>query len=113
VIFEGWVFKKSKYLGDWRARWFVLTSNFLYSYKEERNYASPTEKISVLSIDKVIDGQQDPGYFTFVIKQNNGQAFNLKTKKAEDRAKWIQEILRIVNKCQGAIEIKDDGNYFE
>jgi hypothetical protein len=56
----------------------------------------------------VTDGQPEPGYYTFMLRQNNGQVFNLKTKKAEDRARWIQEILKVVNKRQGSIEIADD-----
>jgi hypothetical protein len=97
VIFEGWVLKKSKYLGDWRARWFVLTPNFLYSYKEEKNYSSATEQIALLTIDKVFESTNESGYYNFQIRQNNGTLYNLRTKKSEERNRWIFEINKTVN----------------
>eukprot|EP00828_Plagiopyla_frontata_P035540 TRINITY_DN4691_c0_g1_i1.p2 TRINITY_DN4691_c0_g1~~TRINITY_DN4691_c0_g1_i1.p2 ORF type:complete len:116 (-),score=28.06 TRINITY_DN4691_c0_g1_i1:117-464(-) len=47
VLKEGFLSKQSKYLKEWRQRWFVLTSDALYSFKEEKSYKSPTETIQL------------------------------------------------------------------
>ena len=36
ILKEGWLEKESKYLKAWRKRWFVLTPNTLYSFKESK-----------------------------------------------------------------------------
>jgi hypothetical protein len=36
VVKEGWLEKKSRLLGAWRKRWFVLDGSTLYSFKQER-----------------------------------------------------------------------------
>ena len=43
IIFEGYLYKKSKHLKSMRKRWIVLINNHLYSFKEEKNYNDPTE----------------------------------------------------------------------
>jgi len=45
IVKEGWLSKQSKFLKEWRKRWFVLTPTHLYTFKLERQYKSPTEKI--------------------------------------------------------------------
>ena len=44
IIKEGWLRKQSKFLKDWRRRWFVLTSQCLCSYKSsDVHFQRPTE----------------------------------------------------------------------
>ena len=54
VIKEGYLFKQSRYLKDWRKyavpltflrRWFVLTKTHILSYKDEKIYKNPTEVV--------------------------------------------------------------------
>ena len=57
IIKEGWLSKRSKYLKEWRRflslflllikkrRWFVLTANKVYTFKEQNKYEDPTEII--------------------------------------------------------------------
>ena len=33
VVKEGWLEKESRHIKSWRKRWFVLTNNTLYSFK--------------------------------------------------------------------------------
>ena len=45
---EGWVFKESKVLHQYRKRWLVLTPDKLYSFKTERGYDKPpTEDVDL------------------------------------------------------------------
>lgn len=40
---QGWVYKESALLRQYRKRWLVLTPQRLYTFKKERSYDSPTE----------------------------------------------------------------------
>ena len=43
---EGWVYKRSAILRQYRKRWLVLTpAGALYTFKTERVYNSPTEEV--------------------------------------------------------------------
>ncbi len=44
---EGWVYKQSRYMRSWRKRWMVLQFPFLYTFREQRQYQDPTEKIDM------------------------------------------------------------------
>ena len=44
---EGYLFKESKWIKDWRKRWFVLSKNWLMSFKDEKIYSKPTEAINM------------------------------------------------------------------
>lgn len=95
------MYKKSKYLREWHRRWFVLTSTFLYTYKEERNYASPTEKIPLRSIDKIQEHCENSDNFIIQIKQMDGKIFELKIDDVLEMENWLGEIQRclwILNK---------------
>jgi len=40
---QGWVYKESALLRQYRKRWLVLTPERLYTFKKERVYDAPTE----------------------------------------------------------------------
>ena len=44
-IKEGWLQKESRYRKVWRDRWCVLTSEFFYTFANEKQYIDPTEQI--------------------------------------------------------------------
>jgi hypothetical protein len=48
IVKEGWLWKQSKRLKQWRRRWCVLTEDYLYSFKsgaEAMELRNPTEAI--------------------------------------------------------------------
>ena len=52
VLYECWAYKRSRWLGQWRLRWMVLTPSKLLSYPTERGYGlgeQPTEVHAVPS----------------------------------------------------------------
>ena len=40
---QGWIYKESAMLRQYRKRWLVLTPESLYTFKKERDYSTPTE----------------------------------------------------------------------
>jgi len=89
---EGWMYKKSKFLKKWRMRWFVLTSTYLYSYQQEKNYSRPTEQISLRTIRNISEQTLEAGFYTIQIRQKDGVIFHLKTNVEEEKDSWIREI---------------------
>ena len=52
-IKEGWLQKESRYRKVWRDRWCVLTSDFFYTFANEKQYVEPTERIEITKIKTV------------------------------------------------------------
>lgn len=50
-IKEGMVWKKSRYLKEWRERWVVLTEHNVYSFEKKQVYRNPTEVLPVNEIE--------------------------------------------------------------
>ena len=59
TVKEGWLEKESRHIKSWRKRWFVLTNNTLYSFKDTKQYRNPTEVINLKNITtiKTTDGE--------------------------------------------------------
>jgi len=91
---EGWVQKRSKFLGEWRRRRLVLTAEFLYTFEKERNYDRPTEKISLKTIKSIIEENTEFGHVGLQIRQIDGTTFNFRTEILEERDIWIELLQR-------------------
>ena len=91
---EGWVQKRSKFLGEWRNRWLVLTSEFLLTFQHERNYAHPTEKIPLKRIKNIIEENTEFGHLGMQIRQIDGTTFHFRTEILEERDIWIELLQR-------------------
>ena len=59
VLKEGYLSKQSKFLKNWRERWFVLTSEILYTFKEEKSYKNPTEIIKLQNCTTIKSAEDD------------------------------------------------------
>ena len=61
---EGMLKKESRFRKVWRDRWVVLTTSFVYTFENEKNYKNPTETIDVKKIKTVkTDEAQKNGFF--------------------------------------------------
>ena len=59
IIKEGSLIKQSRYLSKLRERWVILTTNYLYTFKQKDVHRNPTEQISVESIISINDDNSD------------------------------------------------------
>ena len=62
-IKEGWLQKESRYRKVWRDRWCVLTSQFFYTFENEKQYINPTEQIEIAKIKTVKTDEEKKGNF--------------------------------------------------
>ena len=62
-IKEGWLQKESRYRKVWRDRWCVLTSQFFYTFENEKQYINPTEQIEIAKIKTVKKDEEKKGHF--------------------------------------------------
>ena len=62
-IKEGWLQKESRYRKVWRDRWCVLTSEFFYTFANEKQYIDPTEQIEISKIKTVKTDEEKKGNF--------------------------------------------------
>ena len=60
-IKEGWLQKESRYRKVWRDRWCVLTSQFFYTFENEKQYINPTEQIEIAKIKTVKTDEEKKG----------------------------------------------------
>jgi hypothetical protein len=47
ILKEGFLSKKSKFLGKWRSRWTVVTKTHLYTFETMKDYKNPTESMNL------------------------------------------------------------------
>ena len=63
---EGFLKKESRFRKVWRDRWVVLTTSFVYTFENEKDYRNPTETIDVKKIKTVKTEETQPTRFIFV-----------------------------------------------
>ena len=61
IAMEGFMVKQSKHLKEWRQRWFVLTSQYLCSFKAEGDYTNPTEYVRLAECSTVRSAEDSTG----------------------------------------------------
>lgn len=89
--------KRSKFLGEWRRRWLVLTPEFLLTFQQERNYNYPTEKIPLKRIKNIVEESTELGHLGMQIRQIDGTTFHFRTELLEERDIWIELLQRYSN----------------
>jgi hypothetical protein len=54
IIKEGWLFKQSRYLKDWRRRWIIITPSFICSFRSpDAIHQQPTEALRLADCNTV------------------------------------------------------------
>jgi hypothetical protein len=92
ILKEGWLSKQSKFLKDWRKRWFVLTPEHLFTFKNEKSYKSPTE-VLVLKDCTTVKSAEDEIHKenTFRIDSYN-RTFYIQASTSSEKESWIGAI---------------------
>ena len=111
---EGWVFKESAMVRQYRKRWMVLTPDRLYSFKSERGYhQAPTEEIDLKSCGTVksADDLTNRQYsFTVQVPERN---FFLMATSDVERNEWVAAIGRATTENRRVRSYSEERDYQE
>ncbi|CAE8693880.1 unnamed protein product [Polarella glacialis] len=94
IIKEGSLVKQSKHLKEWRSRWFVLTPQYLCSFKAQGDYRNPTEVIRLRECSTVKSADEDTGKENSFRVDSPGRIFYLIAQTTADKESWIGHIGR-------------------
>mmetsp|Transcript_87129 Transcript_87129/g.247032 ORF Transcript_87129/g.247032 Transcript_87129/m.247032 type:complete len:128 (-) Transcript_87129:157-540(-) len=94
VIKEGWLVKQSRHLKEWRRRRFVLTSQYLVSYKTEGVYRGPTEAVRIRECSTVRSAEEDTGKENSFRVDSPDRVFYLVADSNKEKEAWIGQIGR-------------------
>lgn len=94
IIKEGWLVKQSKHLKEWRRRWFVLTPQYLCSFKSQGEYRNPTEAIRLRECSTVKSADEDTGKDNSFRVDTPTRVFYLIADSAQEKESWIGHIGR-------------------
>ncbi|CAE7948377.1 PH1 [Symbiodinium sp. KB8] len=88
--------KQSKHLKEWRQRWFVLTPQYLCSFKTKGDYRSPTESIRLSECFTVRSADDQIGKENSFCVQSVERSFLLIAPKRDEKELWISRIGRLM-----------------
>lgn len=111
---EGWVFKESAVLRQFRRRWLVLTPEKLYSFKKERGYSEPpTEEVDLklCGTVKSADDLTNRSY-TFTVQVPDRNFFLMASSDAE-RNEWVAAIGRATTESRRVRSYSEEVEYQE
>merc|ERR1711937_367450 len=94
VVKEGCLVKQSKFMKEWRRRHFVLTPQYLCSFKKQGEYRGPTEFIRLRECVTVKSTDHDTGRANTFRVDTRDRTFFLIADSAEEREAWIGHIGR-------------------
>eukprot|EP00825_Cyclidium_porcatum_P025185 TRINITY_DN27447_c0_g1_i1.p1 TRINITY_DN27447_c0_g1~~TRINITY_DN27447_c0_g1_i1.p1 ORF type:complete len:127 (+),score=21.39 TRINITY_DN27447_c0_g1_i1:85-465(+) len=92
IIKEGWLDKESKYLKQWRQRWFVLTPNTLYTFKEQKIYKSPTEIIPLKQVTTIKSTDDETNKSNSFKIEVQDRKFYMAASTNHEKEQWIGAI---------------------
>ena len=106
IVMEGFMVKQSKHLKEWRQRWFVLTPEYLCSFKSQGDYTNPTEYIRLAECSTVKSAEETTGKENSFCVQTTQRSFCLIARSAAEKEQWISRVGRQM--VRRAVLIEDD-----
>eukprot|EP00438_Fugacium_kawagutii_P016673 Skav229383 [mRNA] locus=scaffold584:246781:247140:- [translate_table: standard] len=94
IVMEGFLVKQSKHLKEWRQRWFVLTPQYLCSFKSQGDYTNPTEFVRLAECSTVRSADEATGKENSLCVQTPQRSFCLIAGSAAEKEQWISRIGR-------------------
>jgi len=110
---EGWIYKESAMLRQYRKRWLVLTPERLYTFKKERDYSSPTEEVDLRqcgTVKSADDMTNRPFSFTVQVPERN---FFLVASSDAERNEWVAAIGRATTESRRVRSYSEEVEYQE
>lgn len=92
---EGWMEKRSRYLGQWRKRWCVLNHTTLYTFKNKysTDLDEATETIHLSGISNLRDAKYATGFnCSFMLFGPNKERFYFRVNSYAQKQDWIRVI---------------------
>mmetsp|Transcript_84035 Transcript_84035/g.146219 ORF Transcript_84035/g.146219 Transcript_84035/m.146219 type:complete len:223 (-) Transcript_84035:264-932(-) len=89
---EGFLLKQSKVLKNWRARWLVLTPQYLYAFKSQGDYHNPTEVLCLTDCSCVESADKETGTTNSFCVITPSRTFLLVASSAAEKEQWMSEI---------------------
>ncbi|MES1914773.1 MAG: hypothetical protein MHM6MM_006808 [Cercozoa sp. M6MM] len=96
---EGWLEKKSRHLGRWRRRWFVLHGCKLYSFKSAGQggvYEAPTEAIDLRVFSSVKSSEDFTNRPHSFDVYSSEMRFSMVAESDSSKEDWIRAIGRAI-----------------
>jgi len=93
---EGYLFKQSRHLKQWRRRWFVLDDNKLYSFKDKENTKDATETIDLKVFSSVKSSEDFTGKANSFDVYSPDFVFSMAAECESDKEDWIRAIGRAI-----------------
>lgn len=90
-LLEGWVWKRSRFLKNWRRRWLVLTKLQLESMKT-RGGKKPTETIEAGTVHRVYAADGEVNMARCFCVASNKRTFFMVCDDEAQKAEWIKQI---------------------
>mmetsp|Transcript_19463 Transcript_19463/g.39245 ORF Transcript_19463/g.39245 Transcript_19463/m.39245 type:complete len:120 (-) Transcript_19463:188-547(-) len=94
IIKEGWLIKQSKFVKEWRRRWFVLTPQYMCSFKSQGELRGPTEAIRLRECSTVKSAEEDTGKENAFRVDSPERVFYLIADSSEEKEAWMGTIGR-------------------
>mmetsp|Transcript_59026 Transcript_59026/g.127696 ORF Transcript_59026/g.127696 Transcript_59026/m.127696 type:complete len:121 (+) Transcript_59026:44-406(+) len=94
IIKQGWLVKQSKHLKEWRRRWFVLTPQYLCSFKYQGENRNPTEAIRLRECSTVRSADEDTCKENSFRVDTPARIFYLIAENPAEKEAWIGHIGR-------------------
>eukprot|EP01084_Bolivina_argentea_P029330 54428_1 len=92
IIKQGFLQKKSKYVGSWRLRWTVLTDQHLLTFKTKNLNQNPTETIQ-------LSGTTISSFSDLIFQIKGDCNYLFKSETVDDKMKWINCIDKYTHNC--------------
>jgi len=99
-VFEGWVWKQSRYLKRWRRRWLILTRNGLLSLKDVGG-VKPTEKIDASVVQSVYSADEEVQRAACFCIASSRRNFFIVCDDEAQKAQWIRLVSQTFGAGQG------------
>jgi len=92
IIKEGWLMKESRHLKAWRRRWCVLTPQYLFTFRDQGQYKSPTEHICLRECSKVETADNDTGEKNSFCVHTSSRVLKMIADTSAEKETWIGHI---------------------
>ena len=92
IIKKGFLYKKSKYLGNWKKRYIILTEHYIFAYTDDKPGADCTMNLALAESygpkHLQMDTKEEFG-FSFC---NDAKIYCFKTNNLEEKNEWFNAL---------------------